>query len=201
MSVHTEVGEGAHHSSTGLDNRKLAMWAFLGSECMFFGSLIMVALINRSNTMGMDPEHYGQGALNLVLTSFTTFVLLTSSLAMVLALAAFRNGRLGWGRLWLGVVIVLGAIFLGGQVVEFNDFVLEGLTPSTNNYWASFYTLVGFHGTHVGIGIAWLLATFIYSFRGRFRTSSTTWGIEMAGLYWHFVDLVWVGIFTLIYLI
>ncbi len=195
-----------HPTSTGLDSRKVAMWAFLGSETMFFGSLILVMLINKHNTLGVMLGHgdhmfeAGQGMLDLVLTSFTTFVLLTSSLAMVLALAAFRNRSLNWGRFWLMVVVAFGAIFLGGQVYEFTAFVREGLTPSTNLFAASFYMLVGFHGAHVAIGILWLVAVVYYSYRGRYQ-SADTWGVEMVGLYWHFVDLVWVAIFTLIYLI
>ncbi len=203
MSVHAEVHE-EHPSSTGLDSRKLAMWAFLGSETMFFGSLILVMLINKHNTLekvGEDGRLLGQPILDLLLTSITTFVLLTSSLAMVLALGAFRNRSLRWGRFWLLVVAVFGVIFLGGQVFEFSTFVNEGLTPSTNLFGASFFMLVGFHGAHVAIGVLWLLMVIFYSFRGRFQTPEQTWGIEMVGLYWHFVDLVWVAIFTLIYLI
>ena len=201
----TEVNA-EHHTSTGLDSRKIAMWAFLGSETMFFGSMILVMLINKHNTLGVVLGHgaeevaAGQEMLDLALTSFTTFVLLTSSMAMVFALAAFRNGSLLWGRFWVLVVVALGAIFLGGQVYEFTAFVREGLTPSTNLFAASFYMLVGFHGSHVAIGLLWLLTVVYYSYRGRYRTEDT-WGIEMAGLYWHFVDLVWVAIFTLIYLI
>jgi len=205
MSAEAHVGQD-HQTSTGLDSRKIAMWAFLGSETMFFGSMILVMLINKHNTLGVVLGHgaeeigAGQGMLDLALTSFTTFVLLTSSLAMVLSLAAFRNGSWNWGRFWLVVVAVLGAIFLGGQVFEFTTFVREGLTPSTNLFAASFYMLVGFHGTHVAIGMLWLLTVVSYSYRGRYQTGDT-WGIEMVGLYWHFVDLVWVAIFTLIYLI
>lgn len=205
MSAEAHVGQ-EHHTSTGLDSRKIAMWAFLGSETMFFGSMILVMLINKHNTLGVVLGHgaeeigAGQEMLDLALTSFTTFVLLTSSLAMVLSLAAFRNGSWNWGRFWLVVVAVLGAIFLGGQVFEFTSFVREGLTPSTNLFAASFYMLVGFHGTHVAIGMLWLLTVVSYSYRGRYQTGDT-WGIEMVGLYWHFVDLVWVAIFTLIYLI
>ena len=195
-----------HPTSTGLDSRKVAMWAFLGSETMFFGSMILVMLINKHNTLGVVLGHgeheteAGQSMLDLALTSFTTFVLLTSSLAMVLSLAAFRNRSLNWGRFWLLVVVAFGAIFLGGQVYEFTSFVREGLTPSTNLFAASFYMLVGFHGSHVAIGLLWLLAVVYYSYRGRYQTGDT-WGVEMVGLYWHFVDLVWVAIFTLIYLI
>ena len=195
-----------HPTSTGLDSRKVAMWAFLGSETMFFGSMILVMLINKHNTLGVVLGHgeheteAGQSMLDLALTSFTTFVLLTSSLAMVLSLAAFRNRSLNWGRFWLLVVVAFGAIFLGGQVYEFTSFVREGLTPSTNLFAASFYMLVGFHGSHVAIGLLWLLAVVYYSYRGRYQ-GADTWGVEMVGLYWHFVDLVWVAIFTLIYLI
>ena len=200
MSVHTET-HAEHPTATGLSHTKIAMWAFLGSETMFFGSLILVALINKDNLLpGQDPAELGKGILDLPLTSVTTFVLLTSSLTMVLALAAFRNGSRPWGRFWLGMVALLGVIFLGGQVFEFRSFVLEGLTPSTNLFGASFFMLVGFHGAHVGLGVLWLLTAIGYSFRGRYDPEHT-WGIEMVGLYWHFVDLVWVGIFTLIYLI
>ena len=198
MTTDAHAHDEEHHSSTGLDNRKLGMWAFLGSETMFFGSLILVMLINKHNTLG-GP---GQEVLDLVLTSFTTFVLLTSSLAMVLSLAAFRNGSLLWGRIWLGLVMLMGLIFLGGQVYEFTEFVThKDLTPSTNLFGASFYTLVGFHGAHVAIGVVWLGTALLYSFRGRFQPGGDMWGIELVGLYWHFVDLVWVAIFTLIYLI
>ena len=137
------------------------MWAFLGSETMFFGSLILVMLINKHNTLG----GHGQEVLDLVLTSFTTFVLLTSSLAMVLSLAAFRNGSLRWGRIWLALVMLMGIVFLGGQVYEFTSFVThEDLTPSSNLFGASFYTLVGFHGAHVasacyGWGPPWSTAS------------------------------------------
>ena len=189
--------EHEHHSSTGLDNRKLAVWAFLGSETMFFGCFILVMLINKHNTLGGQ----GQEILDLALTSVTTFVLLTSSLSMVLSLAAFRNGSIGWGRIWLGLVILMGIVFLGGQVYEFSEFVHHGLTPSTNLFGASFFTLVGFHGAHVAIGVLWLTTVFVYSYRGRFKSGSDMWGIEFVGLYWHFVDLVWVAIFTLIYLV
>ena len=93
-------------------------------------------------------------------------------------------------------------IFLGGQVYEFTEFVThKDLTPSTNLFGASFYTLVGFHGAHVAIGVLWLGTALVYSFRGRFQPGMDMWGIELVGLYWHFVDLVWVAIFTLIYLI
>ncbi|MBM4435686.1 MAG: heme-copper oxidase subunit III [Actinobacteria bacterium] len=198
MSAHAAHAE--HATTTGLDHRKIGMWAMLGSECMFFGSLVLVNLINKNNLKGLDPAHFGHGILDLVLTSSTTFVLLTSSLAMVLALAAFRNGNKPWGRFWLAVVMLFGLIFLGGQVYEFSSFVHDGLTPSTNLFGASFFMLVGFHGAHVALGVLWLGATFVYSFRNYFDRRHT-WGIEMAGLYWHFVDLVWVAIFTLIYLI
>ncbi|MBH40789.1 MAG: cytochrome oxidase subunit III [Chloroflexi bacterium] len=196
MSTHGSEQHG-HHLYTGLDNRKLAMWAFLGSETMFFGCLILVMLINKHNTLGS----HGQEIFDLALTSFTTFVLLTSSMSMVLSLAAFRNGSVFWGRIWLGLVMLMGIVFLGGQVYEFSEFVHHGLTPSTNLFGASFFTLVGFHGAHVAIGVLWLGTVMLYSFRGRFRPGSDMWGIELVGLYWHFVDLVWVAIFTLIYLI
>jgi heme/copper-type cytochrome/quinol oxidase subunit 1 len=187
------------HQIGGLDvdHRKLAMWTFLGSECFFFGSLIAGYLGYKGrSTVGPHPEEI----LNIPLTTLSTFDLLMSSLLMVLALDAARRGDRGKTRLWLAGTIVFGVIFLGFQVYEFAEFVHEGLTLQTNLFGSTFFTLTGFHGGHVAIGVTWLTTLLILDLRGRLTVADAL-KVEIAGLYWHFVDIVWIAIFTLIYLI
>ena len=173
------------------------MWTFLASECLFFGSLIATFLLFKdASVVGPYPHE----VLNIPVTSTSTFVLLTSSLSMVLALAAVQRGDVVSGRVWLLATALLGATFLGFQVFEFNEFVNEGLTPSTNVFGASFFTLTGFHGAHVTVGVIWLMSLFFYSFKNGLPAEKSL-DVEMAGLYWHFVDIVWIVIFTVVYLI
>ena len=197
---------GLHHAqahaleletSTGLNSRKMLFWAFLGSECMFFASLISTYLVykGRSQVGPYPPE-----ILDIPFTSVSTFVLLTSSLAMVLALAAIQRGDIKSLRLWLGVTAGLGFIFLGGQAIEFTEFVHHGLTLKKNLFGSSFFVLTGFHGTHVAVGVLWLTSLLVLAFRGGLSQADSL-DVEIAGLYWHFVDIVWIIIFTVVYLI
>jgi cytochrome c oxidase subunit 1 len=183
-------------SFLGLDSRKVGIWSFIGSETIFFASLISTYMVYKSRSMGpFDAQ-----ILNIPLTSFSTFVLLTSSLTMVLALAGFQRNDKFWGSLWLVATALFGCVFLGGQVYEFGSFWLkEGMLFNSNLFSQCFYTLVGFHGFHVFIGVIWLIVMAIAGMMGKLD-SKRSLAVEMAGLYWHFVDIVWVIIFTLIYL-
>ena len=185
------------HSATGLPSRKILMWTFIGSECMLFGSLIIAYMAYRGRSV-VGP--YPEDLLNIPFITVTTFVLLMSSLMMVLALAAVQRGDMKWGRMWLLATALLGLVFLGGQVYEFSHFVHEGLTLRTNLFGGTFFLLTGTHGAHVTVGVIWLLSLFIMASRGRLtRANAET--VEIAGLYWHFVDVVWIVLFTLIYLL
>jgi len=186
-----------HPTSTGLNSRKLVFWTFLGSECLFFGSLISTYLVYRGRSLSGPTPHQ---ILNIPFTSVSAFVLLMSSLTMVLALAAIQRGNVGKFRLWILATALLGCCFIGGQVFEFTSFVREGLTLQTNLFGASFFVLTGFHGAHVTGGVIWLLSLFFASFTGRIQQENSL-DVEIAGLYWHFVDVVWIAIFTLVYLI
>jgi heme/copper-type cytochrome/quinol oxidase subunit 3 len=187
----------AHYTSTGLDSRKLAFWAFIGSECLLFGSLISTYLVYKGrSTIGPFPEEI----LNIPITSVSTFDLLMSSLAMVLALAAVERGDRVWARVWLGTTALLGLVFLGFQVYEFTSFYHEGLKLQTNLFGSTFFTLTGFHGGHVFIGVIWLLTLLVRSFMGKLGSDKAL-NVEIAGLYWHFVDVVWIVIFTVVYLL
>src|SRR6266568_3317419 len=185
------------HTSTGLDNRKLLMWAFLASDCMFFGTLIATYMVYKNRSLdGPLPRE----TFDVPYTSVSAFVLLLSSLTMVLALAAIQKGQERRMRVWLSATALLGCVFLGGQFYEFTTFYKDGLTLSRNLFGSTFFTLTGFHGTHVFIGVFWLLSLVTHSFRGRLHQRHALL-VEIAGLYWHFVDIVWILIFTLVYLI
>ncbi|MFQ6019221.1 MAG: heme-copper oxidase subunit III [Dehalococcoidia bacterium] len=191
------TAESALETSTGLDNRKLLMWLFLGSECLFFGSLIGTYLLYRNESV-VGP--YPEDLFDIPFTSVSSFVLLMSSLSMVLALAAIQRGDQHGLRIWLLTTALLGITFLGGQVFEFTEFHNEGLSLDTNLFGTTFFVLTGFHGAHVTVGVLLLLSLFAMALRGRL-TPANSLNVELAGLYWHFVDIVWIVIFTLVYLI
>ena len=173
------------------------MWVFLGSDCLFFGSLIATYMVYRGQSL-VGP--YPADIVDVPVTTISTFVLLMSSFGMVMAVAAARNGNQRRLIQWLVVTILLGATFIGFQVYEFNAFRVEGLRYETNLFSSSFYTLTGFHGAHVTLGLVWLIAIAIIAARNPAGRPSDL-DVDIAGLYWHFVDIVWIVIFTLLYLI
>ena len=184
-------------TSTGLPNTKLAIWLFLASDCLLFGALISTYVLYRNaSTVGPFPSD----VFDIPYTSVSSFVLLASSLTMVLALAALQRGDVARSRVWLLATAMLGLTFVGGQVYEFTTFVHEELGLTTNMFGTSFYVLTGFHGAHVTVGILMLLTLVALSFGGRI-TPQRSETVELVGLYWHFVDIVWIAIFTIVYLI
>ena len=187
-------------------NLKLGMWVFLLSEVMFFSSLIGAYIILRfaHPEQWAEPNH----VLNVPLTGFNTFMLICSSVTMVKAFAAIEHGDQAGLRKWLIATIILGASFVGIQVYEYIKLAHHGFVPVAANYAAeggplygtTFYTMTGFHGAHVTIGVLALIFTAVKAFRGKY--SATDYGgVEIMGLYWHFVDLVWIILFTIVYLI
>jgi heme/copper-type cytochrome/quinol oxidase subunit 3 len=189
-----------HTTSTGLSNEKLGMWIFLASECLLFGGLISAFLLYRARELpeGAGPEV--SQLYDIPFTSVSSFILLMSSLTMVLALSAIRRGDHQRLRTWLVTTSLLGSTFIAGQVYEFTAFYREGLGYTTNLQSSAFYTLTGFHGVHVTIGIIMLMSLFVMSVRGRLPSARHE-TVEIVGLYWHFVDIVWIIIFTIVYLI
>ncbi len=218
-SAHNDT-HGHPPTSTGLDNKKIAIWMFIGSECMLFASLISTYMIYKGRSVvGPFPHEPCNpplcatphpAILNIPVTSASTFVLLMSSLAMVLALAAVETKDqpkhtvgervLGSSKLWLWMTAALGTLFLCFQAYEFTSFVHEGLTIRTNLFGSSFFTLTGFHGAHVTAGVLWLLTLLAIDYRRGLGPKDAI-NVDLAALYWHFVDVVWIAIFTLVYLI
>ena len=198
----------ASHPMEGMKvyNLKLGMWVFLLSEVMFFSSLIGAYIILRF----ANPEQWAEpnAVLNVPLTGFNTFMLICSSVTMVKAFAAIEHGDQSGLRKWLIATIILGAGFVGIQVFEYMKLAHEGFVPVAANYAAeggplygsTFYTMTGFHGAHVTIGVLALIFTTIKAFRGKYSAVDYG-GVEIMGLYWHFVDLVWIILFTIVYLI
>ncbi len=187
-------------------NVKLGMWVFLLSEIMFFSSLIGAYIVLRF----AHPDHFAEpgAVLNVPLTAFNTFMLICSSVTMVKAFAAIEHGDQAGLRKWLLATIVLGAAFVGIQIFEYQELWGHGFVPMAAQYSAgggalygtTFYTMTGFHGAHVTIGVLCLMFTAWKAFRGDYDESNYA-GVEIMGLYWHFVDLVWIILFTIVYLI
>ena len=198
------------YTTTGLDHKKIGVWAFIGSECFFFVSLISTYLIYKGRSLVGPFPHEAcnppvcatalRPILNIPVTSQSTFVLLMSSLFMVLAHSAVVRGDRKYSRIWLAGTALAGTTFLCYQAYEFTSFVHEGLTIRTNLFGSSFFTLTGFHGAHVTAGVIWLITLLFIDFRRGLGPRDAI-NVDICALYWHFVDVVWIGLFTVIYLI
>ena len=196
-SEHGAAAPDEHATTTGLPNTKIAMWLFLASECLLFGALITTYVLYRGAS---QTGPYPNDVFDIPYTSVSSFVLLASSLTMVLALASAQKRDVARMRLWLLATAMLGLTFVGGQVYEFTTFYDEGLSITTNLFGTTFYVLTGFHGVHVTVGILMLLSLVGFSVADRLPEDAA-FPVEMVGLYWHFVDIVWIIIFTVVYLI
>ena len=197
MSDTTTVPAAAGHRSTNLPDIKLLMWLFLASDCMMFGALIGTYVVYNGRSL-VGP--YPVDLFDIPLTTVSTFVLLMSSFLMVLALHALRVGNISRFRLWTLGVVFFGSIFLGFQVYEFTHFVNEGLTVRQNLFGTTFFVLTGTHGVHVALGVLMLLGFVLQSYLRPTGPKDAVY-LDVIALYWHFVDIVWIVIFTVIYLV
>ena len=199
-------------------SEKLGMWVFLGSEVRFFTALIGSYIILRFGS----PEHWAAPGqiLNIPLTAVNTFLLICSSVTMVKAFAAIQDGDQRLLKLYLLATVAIGAAFVGVQAYEYTHLVHDGFLPSgyrpgselaeraaegllpvsVGVYGSSFYTMTGFHGFHVSVGVICMSFVTWKAYRGAY-TKEDHRGVEVVGLYWHFVDLVWIILFTIVYLV
>jgi heme/copper-type cytochrome/quinol oxidase subunit 3 len=193
----------AHHhpvydydSGPPVERGKFAIWLFLATEVMFFSGLIgaYIVLRSASATWPNPAERLAVG-----ITAFNTFVLITSSWLMVRALFAAKQGNRNGILFWLGLTILGGSCFVGIQFYEYIQLIHENALPKGDIFWSTFYIMTGFHGSHVVVGVIWLIYVWFGALRGKY-TAKNHLGVELAGLYWHFVDLVWVLLFTIVYL-
>ena len=193
----------AHHhpvydydSGPPVERGKFAIWLFLATEIMFFSGLIGAYIVLRSAAKSWpDPSD----RLAVDLTALNTFILIVSSWTMVKAVFAAKRGDQGGLVRWLIGTIVIGSVFVGIQVYEYFELYDHGALSKVDIFWSTFYAMTGFHGTHVVVGVIWNLCVLCGALRGKY-TAKNNLGVELAGLYWHFVDLVWVLLFTIVYL-
>ncbi|TVP58230.1 MAG: cytochrome oxidase subunit III [Gemmatimonadales bacterium] len=186
-----------HATNTGISNFKLGFWTFLASECLFFGTLISTYMVYKGTAL-VGP--YPAEIFSVITTTVSTTVLLFSSLAMVLALDAVQKANKKAALWWLFAVIAMGGIFLGMEFQSYLKYIDYGLTLTSSTFGSSYYVLTGTHKVHVLFGMIWMgiLGWRIYTNRiGPPQAEQ----VEVAGLYWHFVDIIWIVIFTLVYLI
>lgn len=177
-------------------NKVLGFWFFLGGESVLFGSLFATFIALRGQVLDGPSPHE---LFNLVTVALATFILLTSSLTSVFAVQGLHRHNVKSIQTWLAVTVLLGLAFLGLEIYEFNEYVREGHKFTTSAFSSSFYTLVGFHGAHVLFGVFWI-GILMAQLVKKGLTVVTAPKIYVAALYWHFVDLVWVFIFTVVYL-
>ncbi len=199
-------------------NEKLGMWVFLGSEVMFFTALIGSYIILRVGApeAWADPNEI----LAVPITAVNTFLLICSSVTMVKAFASVQEDNQEALKWWLVATVIIGAAFVGVQMYEYASLVHDGFVPSgyvpgselaeraahgelpasVGIYGSSFYTMTGFHGFHVSAGVVCMSFVTWKAFRGKYSAADHR-GVEVIGLYWHFVDLVWIILFTIVYLI
>ena len=185
---------------SGVYNEKLGMWIFLGSEVMFFTALIGSYIILRVAHPEAWAGHPNETPLNIPVTAVNTFLLICSSVTMVKAFAAAQLNRQRDLRLWLVATVLIGATFVGVQVYEYRELIGHGFIPGTSLFGSTFYTMTGFHGFHVTMGVICMAFVTWKAFKGKY-TGGDHRGVEVIGLYWHFVDLVWIILFTIVYLI
>jgi heme/copper-type cytochrome/quinol oxidase subunit 3 len=192
----------AHHpiydydSGPPVERGKFAIWLFLATEVMFFSGLIGTYIVLRMGSPAWpDPNE----RLAVGITAFNTFVLIVSSWLMVRALNSAQAGDNGGVLRWLGATILGGTLFVGIQAYEYIVLFQHGSLPNVDIFWSTFYAMTGFHGLHVVVGVIWLICAWVAAWRGKYSARDYV-GLELAGLYWHFVDLVWVLLFTIVYL-
>jgi cytochrome c oxidase subunit III len=180
-----------------LDTRKLGMWAFLASEVMFFTALIGTFIRFKVN----QPEIFAeaQAVLNLPLATVGTTILIVSSFAVVMGLEALQSNSRKVFFNWMGLTLLFGLAFVSIQAFEWYELIHEGI-KTDNLFGTTFFVTTGFHGLHVLLGVAWLALLLLRARRGIYSAQNYL-GVEMFGLYWHFVDIVWIVLFTIIYLI
>ena len=200
-----------HPTSTGIDSKKVAIWTLIGSECLLFTSLISTYLVYKGKSLvGPLPHAESQCKLHgtmqtcepifeIPLVTFGTAVLLFSSFFIVLALYGAQKGNRKMLVGWLSMTVLCGLFFIGMQVYEFTHFYHKGLGYSTNLFSSTFYTLTGFHGSHVTVGVIWLSTLLYRAVKGKIPPAKSI-NLEIAALYWHFVDVVWIVIFPVVYL-
>lgn len=185
-------------NATGIPHGKMGMWVFLASEIMLFGALISAYIV-----LSMGSPNFGRpddALLGKPLATFNTFVLISSSVTMVMALASIQRDNRKAFLWYLWLTSMLGIAFLGIKAFEYQHKLHEGITITSSLFGSFYYTLTGIHGLHMLGGLIFNSYIMVNGLRGKYSSHSFE-RVEYAGLYWHFVDLVWVILFPVFYLV
>jgi cytochrome c oxidase subunit 3 len=187
-----------HNAAAHNENLKFATWLYLASEVVLFATLIAMFVLFRLHSPDAVQKVHAEASIALV--SLNTFLLLTSSWAMVMGLREIRRGNQKGLAQWIGLTAILGAVFVGLQYVEYSEMAAAGITLYSSEFGMRFYAPTAFHGAHVIVGVLWALYVVRNGIKGKYNADNYI-GVEIFGLYWHFVDVVWILLFTLIYLV
>jgi heme/copper-type cytochrome/quinol oxidase subunit 3 len=185
------------YETSGEPSGKLGVWWFIASEIMVFGGLISTYVLFRVAHGGWPDQ---ASHVNWRLGATNTLVLVTSSLTMILALNAVRIERRARAAKFLLLTVLLGLTFLGIKSIEYTHELREGFTPTSGMFWSFYYIMTGLHGLHVLGGIVFNTTLYFAALRGSLWSGNRRSRVEFAGLYWHFVDVVWIFLFPLLYL-
>jgi len=185
-------------NQTGIPNGKLGMWLFLASEVMLFGGLISSYVILRTGSVNFGFP--SRELLGVPLATLNTFVLISSSVTMVLALSGMQEGDLVSFKRYMLITLGLGFVFLGIKATEYHHKILEGITLTSSLFGSFYFTLTGLHALHVIGGLVLNSYILVNGLNGNINPEHSE-RVEYAGLYWHFVDIVWIFLFPIIYLV
>jgi len=184
---------GEHHPESGT---ALGFWLYLMSDCLIFAALFAIyAVLGRNYAAGPSPKDL----FDLGLVAVNTSMLLFSSITYGFAMLAMEKGRTAQVQGWLAVTGLFGLAFVGLELYEFHHLIHEGATPQRSAFLSSFYTLVGTHGLHVTLGIVWLVTLMIQVQKHGLGTENNR-RLMCLSMFWHFLDVVWIGVFTFVYL-
>ncbi len=184
------------HEAVATDRAMFGFWIYLMTDLLMFAVLFAVYAVLHNNTLGGET---GRELFSLPLALTETLVLLTSSFTVGIAMIAVRRGNKTQTLIWFGITFVLGLAFLSLELKEFAEFIHEGNTLQTNAFLSSFFVLLGTHGIHIASGLLWMAITMIYVMK-RGLNSHLVRKLAMLSLFWHFLDIVWIFIFTIVYL-
>jgi cytochrome c oxidase subunit 3 len=193
-----EANTSRREDPAALETAKLGIWCFLATEVLLFGGLFTAYTVFRVSNPEMFHTEYLK--LNRLFGAVNTVVLICSSLTVALGIAAIRQGKQLMLKVCLALTLLLAAVFLGVKYAEYSEHILRGEFPGTNNFFSLYYMLTGLHAIHVCAGMIALATMLFWAFRGRFSAGYNN-PVEITGLYWHFVDLVWIYLFPMLYLI
>lgn len=196
MTHSAETAKELHHEEEANDRAMFGFWIYLMTDLLMFAVLFAVFAVLRNNTLG-GPT--GADLFSPKIALAETLILLTSSFTAGIGMIAARRGNKSQVLLWFGVTFLLGLAFLGIELYEFYEFIHEGHTMRVNAFLSSFFVLVGTHGLHITSGLLWLGTILVFVIK-RGLTKSNVRKLGLLSLFWHFLDIVWIFIFTVVYL-